>query len=333
MKEGHYRVVVEGGPDITARINDRFLGLTITDAAGDDSDSFSLKLDNRDDLLKFPGTGTRLRLWIGLEGEIRDKGVFTVDEISEDLWLGDLEISGKALDTKGPIKGQKTRTWAATTLGAMGQKIASEAGYGFKCHPSLSSIKVPHTNQKAESDLNLMTRLCKKHKGIMKFGDGMMLITTKDSNETATGKPLPIVDIDDPSETKGRVTLQERGTYGAVVVTWFDAERQANIALTVKGNREGATHTLKGKYLNQDEAIAAATSYLAAQERGRATMTMDLPLTPDITAPGQVRVKNHRKTANGVWYVESATHWVGPEQASNTSLSLTTEHYDADPPK
>ncbi|MGL4508189.1 MAG: phage late control D family protein, partial [Aeromonas sobria] len=137
-KRGHYRIMAEGA-DITARISDRFLSLTLTDNAGEDSDTFSLSLDNRDDKLLFPGTGTKLRIWIGPEGELMDKGLYTVDEISEDLWTGDLEITGKATDTKGTIKAQKTRTWAAGTLGAMARKIASENGYGVMVHKALDS--------------------------------------------------------------------------------------------------------------------------------------------------------------------------------------------------
>ncbi|MGL4507396.1 MAG: contractile injection system protein, VgrG/Pvc8 family [Aeromonas sobria] len=328
MKRGHYRITAEGA-DITARIADRFISLTLTDNAGEDSDTFSLTLDNRDDKLLFPGTGTKLKIWIGPEGELMDKGLYTVDEISEDLWTGDLEITGKATDTKGTIKAQKTRTWAAGTLGAMARKIANENGYGVIVHKALDAIKLGHTNQKAESDMNLLTRICKKHSGLMKVGDGKILLTTKGSGETADGRPLPVTTISDPSESKGRVTLQERGSYGAVTVGWFDEGRQANISLTVKGTGTGPTQTLKGKFANQDEAVAAATAYLAAQERGKATMSLERPLTPDIVAPGKVKVTGHRQSANGVWLVESATHFVGSGGVSNTSLSLTTEEMDA----
>lgn len=317
------------GADITALVSDRFISLTLTDNAGDDSDTFSLTLDNRDDKLKFPPTGTDLRIWLGPEGALMDKGTYTVDEISEDLWAGDLEITGKATDTKGPIKAQKTRTWEATTLGAMARKIAGECGYGAAIHPSLDPIKVGHTNQKAESDMNLLTRLCKKHSGLMKVGNGKILLTPKGSGETVDGRPLPVVVIDDPSESKGRVTLQERGTYGAVSVSWFDADRQTNITLTVKGKNEGPTQVLKGKFTGQDDALAAATAYLTQQERGKATMSLQRPLTPDIVAPGKVKVVGHRQSANGIWLVESATHFVGSGQVSGTSLSLTTEEMDA----
>lgn len=333
MKRGHYRIAVEGAADITPKIADRFISLTLTDSAGEDSDTFSLTLDNRDDKLLFPGTGTKLRIWIGPEGELMDKGLYTVDEISEDLWVGELEIAGKATDTKGTLKAQKTRTWEAQTLGAIARKVATDNGYGCTVNPRLTGIKIPHTAQKAESDMNLLTRLCKKHGAIMKVGDGKILITPKGSGETASGKPLPVTVISDQSESKGRVTLQERGTFGAVVVSWFDAERQANISLTVNGPKDGPTQTLKGKFRNQDEAVAAASAFLEEQDRGKATMSLERPLTPDIVAPGKVRVVGHRQSANGLWFVESATHTVGSGGTSATSLSLTTEEYDAEKPK
>lgn len=333
MKQGHYRIQVEGGPDVSARISDRFMSMTLTDSAGEDSDTFSITLDNRDDKLLFPGTGTKLRIWIGPEGELMDKGLYTVDEVSEDLWSGDLEISGKAVDTKGTLKAQKTRTWAAQTLGAMAKKIAGENGYGCIVNPRLTGIKIPHTAQKAESDMNLLTRLCKKHSALMKVGDGKILITPRGSGETANGQPLPVVTISDPSESKGRVTLQERGTFGAVVVSWFDDKQQANISLTVNGPKDGPTQTLKGKFRDQDEAVSAAAAFLEQQDRGMATMQLERPLTPDIVAPGKVRVIGHRQSANGTWFVESATHTVGSGGVSSTSLSLTTEEYDAERPK
>lgn len=328
MKRGDYRIEVQG-TDITRVIADRFISLTVTDVAGAASDSFSLKVDNRDDKLAYPLTGAKLRIWIGPEGELMDKGLYTVDEVSEDLQTGDLEISGKAMNTKGTLKAQKTKTWEATTLGELVKVIASQNGYGYTVHPACQGIKLGHINQKAESDMNLLTRLCKKHSALMKVGNDKLLVAPKNSGDTADGRPLPVFNIIDPTESKGRVTLQERGTFGAVKVTWFDADRQQTISVTVKGTGEGPTHVLKGKYRDQEEAIAAATAELQKHERGKATMSLDRPLTPDIVAPGKVKVSGHRKSANGVWYVESATHYVGSGQVSSTSLSLTTETYDA----
>lgn len=329
MKRGIFRVEADS-KDITEIIKDRFLDLTITDAAGKDSDTFSLSLDNRDDKLAFPATGFVVRVWLGLEGGLVDKGSYTVDEITEGLEGGILDISGKATAMTGGLKAQKTRTWEAPLLlGKFVQDIASEHGYSCAVHPDLSNVDVGHQNQKAESDMNLLTRICEAKGALMKAGGGHLLVVPRDASEAATGAPLPVIVIDDPSESSGRVTLQERGTYAAVKASYFDAATQSLKWVTAKGDGSGETLELKGQFKDEEEALSKAKSKLADAKRGKATMSLIRPLTPEIVSPGHVRVVNHRQSANGLWSVESATHHVGQQGVSSTSLNLATIEHEA----
>ncbi|MGL4753744.1 MAG: contractile injection system protein, VgrG/Pvc8 family [Aeromonadaceae bacterium] len=326
MKKALFRIEANGS-DITNLIKDRFIDLTVTDAAGEDSDTFSLTLDNRDDKLEFQATGDTLRIWIGLEGDaLTDKGTYTIDEWTEGLEDGVVEVSGKASNMKATLKTQKTRTHEGITLGALTAKIAGEHGYSSAVHADLAGIHLGHLNQTGESDMNLLTRLCRDHGAFMKVTDGVMTVLPSDKAQTASGASLPVFVIDDPTESSGRVTLQERGSFGAVTVSYFDASAQQTVNVTVKGKDPKAPTTqLKGSYRNADEAGAAALAHINKAQRGKAVMSLDRPLTPGIIAPGKVRVTGHRKSANGEWFVDSATHTVGSSGASSTSLSLTTE--------
>ncbi|APU00846.1 hypothetical protein [Aeromonas phage 59.1] len=333
MKRATFKITAEGA-DITAAIADRFISLTLTDSAGDSADTFALSLDNRDDKIKFQKTGAELRIWIGLEGRMFDKGTYVVDEISEGLDNGDLEISGKAADMLGEggasLKSQKTRTWEKPlTFQKLATTIASQNKYTAKIHPRCRDVSLGHVVQKAESDMNLLTRLCKKHDFMMKVANNFLMITPKGSGETADGKPLPVVDISDPSESSGRVTIQERGTFGSVTVTYFDADLQRHVTVTVKGEDDKAPPTtLKKQYRNLEEATQAAAAALNSLGRGKATMQLERPLSPAIVSPGMVKVIGHRQTANGLWLVESVTHKIG-DGFSTSSLSLTTEDHEA----
>ncbi|MGL5286169.1 MAG: contractile injection system protein, VgrG/Pvc8 family [Aeromonas sp.] len=326
MKKALYRIEAEGS-DITPLIKDRFIDLTITDSAGEDSDTFSLTLDNRDDKLEFQATGSTLRIWIGYEGEaLTDKGTYTIDEWTEGLEDGTVEVSGKASNMKESLKAQKTRTHEDITLGELAAKVAKEHGYSSAVHPELNGIYLGHINQTSESDMNLLTRLCRQNGAIMKVVEGIVTVLPSDKAQNAAGASLPVTVIDDPSESSGRVTLQERGAFGAVTVSYFDAEAQQTVNVTIKGKDSKAPETkLKGSYRNADEAAAAAAAHMSKAQRGKATMSLDRPLTPGIIAPGKVHVVNHRKSANGFWYVDTATHTLGASGASATSLSLTTE--------
>lgn len=329
-KRGMFKIEAEGR-NITALIADRFLGLTVTDSDGKNSDTMALSLDNRDDKLKFPATGAKLSIWIGDEGDLVNKGLFTIDEITEGLEDGIVEVSGKAADMKGTIKSQKTRTWEAPlTLGQLVQHIAGEHGYTAKVHTNCGNVELGHLNQRSESDMNLLTRLCEAHGALMKVGNGNLLVAPREAAENADGVPLPMTVIDDPSESSGRVTIQERGSCGAVQACYFDEGLQQLVNVVVKGqDAEGPTVELKGRCKSQEEAVAKAKARLDEAARGRATMTLNRPLTPEIVSPGKVRVVGHRQSANGIWIVKSAVHYVGPDSVSNTALTLSTHEHEA----
>ncbi|MGL4755176.1 MAG: phage late control D family protein [Aeromonadaceae bacterium] len=329
-KRALFKIEAEGD-DITALIADRFLGLTVSDSDGKNSDTMTLTLDNRDDKLKFPSTGAKLGVWIGSKGALVNKGIFSIDEITEGIEDGVVEVSGKAADMTGSIKSQKTRTWEGPlTLGKLAEIIAAEHGYSHKVHTGCVNIELGHLNQRSESDMNLLTRLCETHGSLMKIGNNCLLIVPREAGENADGEPLPIVDIDDPSESSGRVTIQERGKYAAVQTCFFDEALQQLVNVVVNGEgMEGPTLELKGRCKNSDEANSKAKAKLEELARGRATMTLKRPLTPEIVSPGKVRVSRHRQSANGIWFVKGAEHYVGPDEVSGTTLRLSTHEHEA----
>lgn len=329
-KRALYRIMADSA-DITALISDRFLSLTVTDVVDGKSDSMRLRLDNRDDKLQFPDTGAKLKIFMGLEGSLMDKGTFSIDEVTEGLEDGIIEVTGRAADMKGSIKATKDRTWEGPlTLGDLLKTIAGEHGYNSQIHPALAAIALGHLNQKAESDMNLLTRLCNAHGGVMKVGGGCLMAVPKEAAESAAGQPLAETVIDDPTESSGRVIIQERGSCAAVQASYFDEANQTLVNVVVKGEGvEGPTVVLKGRCKDAAEAKAKAEAHLRQQARGKATMTLNRPLSPEIIAPGKVTVKNHRQSANGVWFVSAAEHKIASGEHSGTILSLSTQDHEA----
>ncbi|MGY3887182.1 contractile injection system protein, VgrG/Pvc8 family [Aeromonas aquatica] len=329
MKKARFRVEVKG-VDMTRLIADRFLGMTISDNSGEQSDRFAITMDNRDDLITFPRTGVKVGIWIGNEGEpLTDKGLYTLDEISEDLNTGEIEISGNSADMTGPIRTPKTRTWEAPlTLGQLLEKVGKECGYTCRVHPKLMGIPIGHQNQRAESDLNLITRSVRARGGMVKVANGMIVATPKSSGENAAGTQIPLFVISDPSESSGRVTIQERGSYGAVQCSYFDEGKQQVVNLVVKSG-EGQTLVLKGQEKTKEAAQARAEARLGEQERGRAEMSLTRPLTPEIIAPAKVQIVGHRQSANGVWFVETVDHEIGKDRAASSVLRLSTKEHEA----
>ncbi|SUB14988.1 Phage protein D [Pantoea agglomerans] len=70
------------GADVTQKIEQRLISLTLTDNRGFEADQLDIELDDADGQLMMPRRGVELSLALGWKGEaFFPKGTYTVDEI------------------------------------------------------------------------------------------------------------------------------------------------------------------------------------------------------------------------------------------------------------
>ncbi|MOA32006.1 phage late control protein GPD [compost metagenome] len=81
---------------------------------------------------------------------------------------------------------------------------------------------------------------------------------------------------------------------------------------------------MRKTHSDQKAAEQAAAAQLKKLQRGKSTMSITRPLTPQIVAEGQLMVSNHRTSANRLWSVESVTHVIGSGEVSSTSAECVT---------
>ena len=115
--------------------------------AGDDTVSIQTVVATTDLIASGDGTDT-----------VEVAGQTVVDEIEIRSPPATLSVSAKAADMVGPFRSPKTRSWDATTLGALVNAIAIEHRYQAKIDPELGALQIPHLDQMAESDMALLTR-------------------------------------------------------------------------------------------------------------------------------------------------------------------------------
>lgn len=345
MAEADYRITAND-TDITAKIRKRFLKLTLQDSAGEDSDTVAIELDNRDNLIRLPATGAELKVWIGEPGALVFKGAYQVDELEEPLDDQALVIHGKAAKMLGGIKAPRDATFDGVTLGALVAKMAAEHGYIPAVSPALAGHVFTHIDQRAESDMNLLTRLSRDLGAVAKPVGGRLVVVPKGEAKSVTGNALAAVVIDDPHNSSGRVTIQERNDYQSAVAYWFNEAEQRKVpavaglvagAVAVFGEAAqdagqavddaaslvGPRYIIRKTYTDQKSAQEAAAAKLKQLQRGKSTMSITRPLTPGIVAEGRLDVRNHRASANRLWQVESVTHVVGAEYAYSSAECVT----------
>lgn len=284
--------------DITDAVKDRLLELTITDEAGIKSDQLKLTLDDRRSkngaVAALPSIGTTLAVSLGYaETGLRDMGSYLVDEIELRHPPATLSVGARAADMGGPFRSRKTRSWEATTLGAMVNVIASEHGYEAKVDSELSGIAVPHLDQVSESDMALLTRIAEKHDGVAKPVHGFLVLARAGEAKATSGSALPRIELDlseitswsfrhsarsPGGQAKGGENKDEK-QYGGFKARWWDYEAGVDKWVTVGSE---PFEELPYRHKTEAEAKAAAAGKMNKGKRKEGGLS--------ITMPGNTRV-------------------------------------------
>lgn len=316
MKEVDFKIIANQS-DITAKIRDRLLRLTLSDAAGIENDTAEIELDNRDQAITPPPTGAELNIYIGYVGELVFKGTYTVDEISEPLETDTLTISAQAAQMKRSFKAPRDESYDNITLGELAQQVGGRHGYDVQVEPSLAGIQFPHLDQRAESDSNMLTRLARENGAMFKVAANKLLLVPKQKGKTASGKDLPTIEITDPEHSTGTVTVQDREDYQSVVAYWFDEAAQEK--QTERAGSGEPEFVIRKTHTDQASAQQAASAKLGELQRGKAQLNITRPLNPLIVAEGFLQVSQHKKNANGRWLVENVSHTIEPGSVAQTT--------------
>ncbi|MFW1108918.1 contractile injection system protein, VgrG/Pvc8 family [Vibrio parahaemolyticus] len=323
MKNASFKVLANK-TDITAKIADRLIRLSLHDEAGFDSDTVEIELDNRDSAIEVPPTGAELDIYIGYEDELSYRGTYSVDELEEPLELDTLTIKAKAAQMKKSIKAPRDGSFDNVTLGELVNEIAARHGYESAVSPAMAGIAFPHIDQRGESDTNLLTRLARENNGFFKIAANKLVVVPKEAGKSVSGKTLPTITIRDPENSSGRVTIAERDDYNSVVAYWFDEPNQEKVAEMV-GSGE-PQFVIKKTHTTAEAAKQAAKSKLAELKRGNGTLSITRPLNPDIMPEGFLVLENHKQSANGRWLVESVDHVIEPGRAATTSANCSIKN-------
>ena len=306
------------GEDKTALIIDRLISLTVTDQAGLDSDTLSLTLDDRAPHIKLPPVKATLQLWLNQTY----MGAWQVSELETDDRAGTLTIEATGAKMTGPIQTPRDASYDQATLGQLAAAIAERHGLPLAISAELKAETLGHIDQRAESDLALLTRLTRPIDAIAKLADQKLIIAHKDRATSVSGKPLPAITLDATAQgiyirgaIKGRAKINQTKAY------WQTADMPQKQAVTQ--GTAGQTYTLKGTYSARGTAKAAASAKLKALQRAEIDIHCDLPGNPGCKAERPLTLANHRHA--GDYIIQTATHQIRPNQPYTTSLTATTK--------
>lgn len=299
-----YQIIADES-DITAKIRERFLSLSLTDNRGMQSDSLKLVLDDRDNLLAIPRKGTKLRLKIGWQGKaLVDRGSYTVDTVDLSGPPDQMTIKANAADLREGMKAPKDRSWDQVTVGDLVGTIASDHGLKAKVAESLSSIALVHVDQTSESDLHLLTRLGGKHGAIAKPVNDFLLFVPRGEAKSVSGKLLKAVTINRNQTSRHSMSSGDRAKYQSVTAKWQDTASGTEQTETF-GSGE-PVYQLRTSHASAAEAkTAAEAKYRDLQYKGARLMLSLSVCDPGLFAEAPIIAEGFRSGIDGDWVADS----------------------------
>lgn len=332
-----YRLTL-AGENITARLQGRLISLTLTDNRGLEADQLDLVLDDGDGLLAIPRKGVQLSLAIGWEGApLVDKGTFTVDDVSHAGSPDQLTIRARSANLRAGLRVKRERSWHNTTLGALVKSVAANSSLKAAIAARLAAIVIKHLDQTSESDINLLTRICKDHGAIASIKGDRLLVFPAGQAATVSGKeiaPAMITRADGDEHSYGS---SDRDAYTGVMAYWLDVQtgRKREVIAGDDENMKTLRHTYPSELDAMNAAVAelgrlqrGASSFSLTLARGRADLYPETPVVvsgwkPEIDAQAWLAVKLVHSITDSGFTTKVDCEVFGAESAHRSADPLT----------
>ncbi|MGN0887224.1 MAG: phage late control D family protein [Candidatus Spyradenecus sp.] len=346
----------EAGADVTEDILPDVLDFSFTDNESEEADEISLTL--KDPTGKWAGTwkpkgGEIIRASI-LNGTVTwpgrrlDCGKFYADSLSAAGNPRTMTIKGVSIPLNKPIRKKvKSKAWEDTTLYMIAVDIVEEAEMSVKFDVEAGSIpRYDRVEQKRESDLKFLLRLCEEAGFSMKVTDDTIYIFDQASYEKKT--PIQTLELGksaivswgfeaNQSETYKSVTLAfrdpnlkkvgEAGGYSTdETIEKDESGEKRNRAVwkytytDPEADEEGQEFGYKTRAKSLDEARRKAKAKLRELNKRYITGNMTLVGDVRLIAGAVVAVKGFG-SFDGNFIISKATHTVGTS-GYTTSLDL-----------
>ncbi|MCV6637008.1 contractile injection system protein, VgrG/Pvc8 family [Candidatus Albibeggiatoa sp. nov. NOAA] len=298
---------------LSAAANDRLISVSVVDNAGIESDTASIKLDDRDYKLEWPSKGLEITIQLGYkETGTVNMGIFEIDKITYSDAANTMSISARALMThNNEIKKPHTREWHEKTIGEMVGTIAKDNGFTAEVDPEVAGIKYSHLDQTEESDINFVSRLAETHDCYAKLQDKKLLFkpreqvlgSVKASRDHYLNAGSGII-----ATALSGVSIDSRSKFKGVKTYWEDRDSKKRTYETVGTE---PFYEERGALMSQDKAKLRAAAKLKQLLRGTGKIgSLSMPGSSDIRAEMNLNLEDFRPEVCQLspWIITKATH-------------------------
>lgn len=339
--------------DITDEVARYLTDLTLIDygATNENPRSDRLILNLTSPTMALPQKGAMLRLGLGFDTYLVDKGVFTVDDVSLQGPPRTLSISATAVpgsNTMHPhnMQSQKNRAWENVSLGEIVRTIATENGLIASVSAELRDILPGHLDQTYENDGEFLARLARQYDAISKATGGYWVFMVQGSGKSVSGNTLPEITLTPDGNKDWQFTHRSkspsstataRGNQGTLLVPYTDSTTGAHGVLkygsglpeTTSFFTQPSRQAAEDFILSRQQGDARAADRAAGQNKPSPeylmSMSITQPATPELlmlTPESRVITEGFDPQADRTWVVDNIAFYLSPTEGMSVSMEL-----------
>ncbi|GGF38145.1 hypothetical protein GCM10011321_31340 [Youhaiella tibetensis] len=314
------------GRNLTSKWASVLIDIEVTDKAGATSDACSLTIDDTGGQIRLPREGQRLV--VRLQGRKVFEGFIEQPQSSGSRNGGRiLKIKAKSADTAGKAKEPQNFHTDDATLGEFLGDAAKRAGLDLAIDPSFASVRRDYWSAEGESFFALGERWARRLGGTFKIrGDRAVLARRGEATSPSGSALAAVAAIVGVNVIKWDITPRDpRRTFKSGTARWFDraAAKYKSTGLEFDGDDPGdADNVARFIMADEDEAGEHLDARKRESKREAGSGTVELDLTVDAVAEGQMTIENARAGVDGTYRIESVKHKASRGGGATTTLEL-----------
>jgi uncharacterized protein len=301
-----------GGVDVGSRTAGGGISLAITDGVGVNSDTAEISIDDQDGSVAVPSTGVEMSISGGYEGQMRDFGIFVVDQVSLEGYPQRINISAQSAGAKTALKQRRTKAYKQQdypTYQKIFSEIAGRNGLKLSISSEIGSKSVEYEGQAEEDDSAFLTRLGAKLDAAVSIKNKRLIAVKRGKGQSAGGQELPPIVIRKPGNLLTySVALKDKPKHKNVKAHWFDRKKVKHEEVTASAGTDGPDFVLRTPFQSEGEARDAAEAKGKELARSESTATFSIDGEPSASAEAIVTVSGVRARVNGRWRATSVSH-------------------------
>lgn len=317
--------VVIDGQDLTNAWAPTLIDISVTDKAGEASDSCDLTVDDTGGQIRIPSE--RMPIQVILDGARVFSGFVEKPQWSISRSAGRLlKIKAKGLDTGGKAKEPQAFHLDDTDLAGYLTKLAEGAGINIRVDPDLGALQQDYWAADGESFIAVGERLARKFGGTFKIRGDQAIFAKRGEGLSPMGQAMGTIDaIVGKNVISADITPKDpRRQFSAGRARWFDrASASFKESDLDFGNHDlDALHLVRNLSADKGEADAVLDARKRDGKREGGTGSVQLDLTVGAVVGGKCRIVRARPGIDGTYLIETVKHSASRTGGATTSLDL-----------